>query len=94
MRQGFNSIQLVSGEAKRKQTAMLMLMLMLKLVAMLVLVVKQQNEREGQWAVGDIAAGATCQVKCVDAVLLRYNDGDALDLDIHWASAWVPGLAS
>lgn len=59
------------------------------------LVVKQQNEREGQWAVGDIAAaGATCQVKCVDAVLLRYNDGDALDLDIHWASAWVPGLAS
>ncbi|KAF3066294.1 hypothetical protein CFAM422_009184 [Trichoderma lentiforme] len=48
------------------------------------------DEREGQWAVGDIAAGgATCQVKCVDAVLLRYNE-DALDLDIHWASAWAP----
>ncbi|KAK4069122.1 hypothetical protein Trihar35433_5701 [Trichoderma harzianum] len=69
---------------------MLKLMLMLKLVVMLV-GGETADEREGQWAVGDIAVGgATCQVKCVDAVLLRYNDGDALDLDIHWASAWAP----
>lgn len=71
---------------------MLMLMLMLKLVVMLVLVVRETKQQmvevNGRWGIA--AGGATCQVKCVDAVLLRYNDGDALDLDIHWASAWAP----